>query len=182
MTPLPTPSRNTRAILIQQQERAPKVELALPAILRNPFLIVLWMLVLSTVAGALLLGRIRVPRTAPGIVVTPAADSLTPIILLPAWSRPLLHTGNAASIETGGTERVTVTIATVDATPLNLSAARHWLDTHGARLSTIDTTMVVAHLKPCSGPQCPKLTPGTRYTAVAQLGTRSLASYAIPGT
>ena len=183
MTTLPTPQRNVRAILIQQQERAPNVELALPTILRNPFLLTLWMLVLSTAVGALLLGRIRVPRTAHGLVVVNGApDSLTPVLLLPAWSRTLLQPGQLASVDTGGSARVTVTIAKIDASPLALTAARRWLDAPNASPSTIDTTMVVAHLKPCTGQRCPKLTPGTGYTAIAQLGTRSLASFAIPST
>lgn len=186
MTPLPTPARNVRTILIQQQERAPKVDLALPTVLRNPFLLLLWTLVLSTVAATLLLGRIRIPRTAHGLVVatpiTTGSDSLTPILLLPAWSRDFLHPGQLASVSTGATHPVTVTIATIEAKPLTLAAARQWLDIPNASPTTIDTTMVVARLKPCAGQRCPKIARGTGYTAITQLGTRSLASLAFPGT
>ena len=184
MKTLPTSTRNVRAILIQQHNSAPNVALALPTILRHPFLLILWTLVLSTVVAALLLGRIRIPRTAHGLVVTTqtATGSLTPVLLLPAWSRELLHAGEVASVDTGGGERLTLTIASIDATPLTLTVARRWLDAPNASATAIDTTMVVAHLKPCTGPSCPKLAARTRYTAVAQLGTRSLASFAVPST
>ena len=182
METLPTPPRNVRAILIQQQERAPNIELALPAILRNPFLILLWMLVLSTVVAALSLGRIRVPRTARGLVVASPTDSLTPVLLLPAWSRTLLHSGDIAFVDTGGPARLRVTISTIDTSALTLTAARRWLDAPNASFSTIDTSMVVAHLTPCTGPRCPKLARGTRYTATARLGTRPLASFVVAGT
>jgi hypothetical protein len=186
MTTLPTHARNVRAILIQQQDRAPKVELALPTILRNPFLLILWMLVLSTAAAALLLGRVRIPHTAHGLVVAAPsptrADSLTPVLLLPAWSRNLVHSGVLASVDTGGTDRLTVTIASIDPSPLTLASARHWLDVPNASISTIDTTLVVARLLACTRQPCPKIAPGTRYTAIARLGTRSLASFAIPST
>ena len=184
MTPLPTPARNVRAILTQQQKRAPNVDLALPTILRNPFLIVLWTLVMSTVVAALLLGRIHVPRTAHGLVVAAptATDSLTQILLLPAWTRDFIHEGELATVDTGGQQRITVTVANVDAKPLNLNSARGWLGAPNAGPTTIDTTMVVARLKPCTTQPCPKLAPGAHYTAVARLGTRSLASFAIPST
>jgi hypothetical protein len=184
MTPLPTPARNVRAILIQQQERAPNGELALPTILRNPVLLILWTLVVSTVVAALLLGRIHIPRTAHGLVVAAptATDSLTQILLLPAWTRDFIHAGEVASVDTGGPEPVTVRIAGVDATPLSLSAARRWLDAPNSSPTTIDTTMVVARLEPCIRAHCPKLRPGAHYTALARLGTRSLASFAIPST
>ena len=186
MKPLPTPARDVRAILIQQQERAPKVDLALPTILRNPFLALLWTLVLATVAAALVLGHVRIPRTAHGLVIavpaTGGTDSLTPVLLLPAWSRDLLHPGELASVDTGGQTPVTVTIATIEATPLTLATARRWLDIPNASPLTIDTTMVVARLEPCTGHRCQKITLGTRYTAITQLGTRSLASFAIPAT
>jgi hypothetical protein len=184
MKNLPTPSRNVRTILIQQQDRAPKVDLALPAILHNPTLLVLWLLILSSVVAGLLLGRVRIPRTAHGLVVTEqttsATDTLTPVLLLPAWSRAFLQPGKVASVDTGGTQQLTVTIADVDARPLTLASARHLLSAPNASLSTIDTTMVVARLKPCT--RCPKLAPGTRYTATAHLGSRPLASFALPGT
>jgi hypothetical protein len=179
---LPAPTRNVRAILIQQQEHAPQVALPLPTLLRNPFLLLLWTLVLSTVVAALLLGRIRVPRTAHGLVVAERAgrDSVTSVLLLPAWTRDFLHAGEHATIDTGGGQRLTLTIASIDAQPLTLASARHWLATPNASPTTIDTSMVVARLEPCT--RCPQLATGARYTAVTHLGTRSLASFAAPST
>lgn len=179
-TPQPR-ARNVRAILIRQQAGSPKPELALPAILRSPFLILLWTLTLTTVAAALLLGRIRIPRAAHGLVVTAptTGDSLTSVLLLPAWSRDFVHAGTVASVDTGGTQRVTFTVAAIDATPLSLASAERWLD---APLASVDTTMVVARLERCTRPTCPRLAPGTRFAAIAQLGTRSLASLALPST
>ena len=186
MTTPPIPSvrrRDVRAVLIAQQQRTPNVALALPLLLRSPVIVIAWALLISTVVAALLLGRIRVPRTAHGLVVATQRNdtSLTPVLLLPSWSRAFIRTGELATVDTGGASPLVVTISRVDAAPLTLASARSWLNAPNVTAATIDTTMVVAHLKPCIGPGCLPLATGVRYAATASLGTRSLASFAMPG-
>jgi hypothetical protein len=176
--------RDVRAVLIKQQERAPNSALALPLVLRSPFILLVWAALISIVVVAMMLGRVRVPRTAHGMVVAAHGQdtSLTPILLLPAWSRQFVRTGELATVDTGGAVQFTATISRVDAVPLTLASARVWLNAPNVGAATIDTTMVVAHLKPCTGQGCLRLATGVRYAATASLGTRSLASFAIPGS
>src|SRR4051794_3424732 len=112
---VPSRQRNTRALLIQQQ-RVTAGDLPLPLLLRSPFVALLWALVLSTVVAALVLGHIRVPRTARGVVVStpPGSDSLTPVLLLPSSARAYVRPGQIATIDTGGTETLTLVITSVE--------------------------------------------------------------------
>jgi hypothetical protein len=175
----PVRQRNTRALLIQQQ-RVPQGDLPLPLLLRSPFVALLWAVVLSTVVAALALGRTRVPRTARGVVVASPSgpDSLTPILLLPSSARAYVKPGQVAAIDTGGTDALTLVITSVEPVAIESAAARNRFA--GALEVAMDGPRVVAHLGRCHGTHCLSLASGSSYAAVAALGSRSLASYALP--
>jgi hypothetical protein len=174
----PLPQRNTRALLIQQQ-RVTQGELPLPLLLRSPFVALLWAVVLSTVVAALTLGHVRVPRTEQGVVVTqPGRDSLTPLLLLPASARAYVKAGQVAAIDTGGTDALTLVITSVEPAVMDSAAARRRF----APMPDIgtDSPRVVARLSRCHDSHCLSLASRATYAATATLGTRSLASYALP--
>jgi hypothetical protein len=175
----PVRQRNTRALLIQQQ-RAAHGDLPLPLLLRSPFVALLWAVVLSTVVAALALGRTRVPRTARGIVVASPAgpDSLTPILLLPSSAQAYVKPGQVASIDTGGTDALTLLITSVEPVAIESAASRNRFA--GAPDAGMDGPRVVAHLGRCYESHCLSLAAGSSYAATAALGSRSLASYALP--
>jgi len=175
----PDRQRNTRALLIQQQ-RVTAGDLPLPLLLRSPFVALLWALVLSTVVAAFVLGHIRVPRTARGVVVsTPIGpDSLTPILLLPSSAHAYVSPGQVATIDTGGTEALTLVITSVEPSVIDSATVRK-------RFAALpdgraDGPRVIARLSRCHGSDCLPLARNSSYTATAALGVRSLASYALP--
>ena len=155
-------------------------DLPLPLLLRSPFVALLWALVLSTVVAAFVLGHIRVPRTARGVVVsTPVGpDSLTPILLLPSSAHAYVSPGQIATIDTGGTEALTLVITGVEPAVID-SATVHQ---RFAALPDVgaDGPRVIARLSRCHGGDCLPLAGHSSYTATAALGSRSLASYALP--
>src|SRR5215218_2566750 len=110
----PVRQRNTRALLIQQQ-RVTHGDLPLPLLLRSPYVVLLWALVLSTLVAALALGHMRVPRTVRGVVAAvPGPDSLTPLLLLPSSALAYVKPGQVAEIDTGGADALTLVIASVE--------------------------------------------------------------------
>ena len=175
----PSRQRNTRALLIQQQ-RVAAGDLPLPLLLRSPFVALLWALVLSTVVAAFVLGHIRVPRTARGVVVsTPVGpDSLTPILLLPSSAHAYVSPGQIATIDTGGTDALTLVITSVEPAVIDSATVRKRF----AALPDVgaDGPRVIARLSRCHGGDCLPLAGHSSYTATAALGSRSLASYALP--
>jgi hypothetical protein len=177
----PLPQRNTRTLLIQQQ-RLTRDELPLPRLLQSPSIVLMWALVLSTVVAALVLGRIRVPRIAQGVVVSagPTADSLTPVLLLPPSARRFVKPGQLAAIDTGGSEAMSLAIATVEPALRNAARTRQRFALPPELVADRDTAALVAQLERCSRGHCLPLSARTRYAATAALGTRSLASFALP--
>ena len=175
----PDRQRNTRALLIQQQ-RVTAGDLPLPLLLRSPFVALLWALVLSTVVAAFVLGHIRVPRTARGVVVSTLVglDSLTPVLLLPSSARPYVSPGQIATIDTGGTDAFTLVITSVEPAVIDSATVRKRF----AALPDVgvDGPRVIARLGRCHGSDCLPLARNSSYAATAALGSRSLASYALP--
>lgn len=177
---IPLTPRNTRTLLIQQQ-RAVTGDLPLPLLLRSPWVALLWTLVLSTVVAAMALGRMRVPRTAQGVVVASrsAPDSLTPLLLLPSSARAFVMPGQLAVIDTGGTDPMTLVITGVEpATDSVVARSRSGLtaDVGGRQ----DGSRVVARLGRCHEGHCLPLATASSYAATATLGSRTLASFALP--
>ena len=72
-----------------------------------------------------------------------------------------MKAGQVASIDTGATETLTLVITSVE--PV-----------------TTDSAKVVARLGRCHDSHCLSLASGSSYAATAALGSRSLASYALP--
>ena len=168
--PLQSPRFERRAVreLLIEQQRTDSPDLLLPPLLRTPAIIVLWALVLSTVVGALALGRVRVPRVARGIVVVGRSgpDSLTPVLLLPSSVGRYVSLGRVAAIDTGGTDRLELPITSVRRAPAT------------------DTSAIALALERCRDGHClpHPVSREERYPATATLGTRSLASFALPGS
>jgi hypothetical protein len=177
----PLSQRNTRALLIQQQ-RVTRDGLPLPRLLQSPYIALVWALVLSTVVAALALGRIRVPRTVPGIVVSAvsAPDGLTPVLLLPPSVRQFIKPGQLAVIDTGGAEPMSLAIASIEPATPGVSSPRQSSASSLTIAASHDTSALVARLERCNRSHCLSLAAATRYTASAALGTRSLASFALP--
>ena len=175
LTPPPAPSRpNVRALLIQQQRATP--DLLLPLLIRTPSLVLLWTIALGIVVSALALSRVRVPRTVRATVVVPiaGADSLTPLLLLPSTAGAYVIPGQLATVDTGGSGTIVVPIVSTPV-PLNRRALPPWL----ARIEK-DSGTIAARLERCHAERCVPFSPGAAYDATAALGTRSLASYALP--
>ena len=175
----PARQRNTRALLIQQQ-RVTAGDLPLPLLLGSPFVALLWALVLSTVVAAFVLGHIRVPRTARGVVVsTPIGpDSLMPILLLPSSAHAYVSPGQVATIDTGGTEALTLVITSVESAVIDHATVRKRF----AAMPDVgaDGPTVIARLSRCHGNDCLPRMRNSSYTATAALGSRSLASFVLP--
>jgi hypothetical protein len=173
--------RNTRMLLIQQQ-RVVTGDLPLPLFLRSPYLGLLWALVLSTVVAALALGRMRVPRTVRGVVVATqtASDSLTPILLLPSSTRAYVSAGQTATVDTGGAGAMTLVITSVEPARVDGISAHTPVAAQIDGGALLDSSRVVARLARCHDGHCLPLAAGSSYGATAALGSRSLASYAIP--
>ena len=171
--------RNTRTLLIQQQ-RVVTGDLRLPLFLRSPYLVLLWALVLSTVVAALALGRMRVPRTVRGVVVATqtARDSLTPILLLPSSTRAHVSAGQTATVDIGA-GAMTLVITSVEPARADGVSAHTPVAARDAG-GRLDSSQVVARLARCHDGHCLPLAAGSSYGATAALGSRSLASYALP--
>lgn len=142
----------------------------------------LWGLALVAVVGALALGRVRVPRVASGVVVAvqPAADSVTLLLLLPPAARSHLHAGQLATLDTGDAGAFTLAIAGVEHSLLDAPAARRRFRAPASVLAHLESPRLVARLERCTGARCLTPQPGASYAATAALGTRSLASFALP--
>lgn len=154
----------------------------LPVLLRTPWIAVLWGLALLTAVGALTLGRMRLPRRVHGVAVAvrPAADSVALLLLLPAAAGRHIRAGQHATLERGDGGPVTLTISSVEHHPLDVRAARRRFPHSPSILAHLDAPKLVARLHPCTTGGCLTPQPGTSFAAVATLGTRTLASYAVP--
>lgn len=182
MSPLePSP---TRAALHRLATTAPSVAAAhapLPLFLRAPYIGALWALSLFIAMTALALGRIRLPLVASGVAVAmqPAADSTMLLLLLPSSARAHLRPGQRVSLDTGA-DTIALTVASVDSALLDAAAARRRFLEPASLLTYLVEPKLVAHLYRCAGERCLTVTPGVSYPAVAALGTRTAASYALP--
>lgn len=164
--------RSVRELLIEQQ-RGRHHELPLPRLLRTPAITILWMATIAVLVTALALGRVRVPRVERGVVVTePSGDGgLTPVLVLPSSARRYVAAGQLASVDTGGQTPVTVAFA---------AAPPPARDDRGGTWLSFDTTTLALPLERCHRDHCLPLARGRRFTATVTLGTRSLASFALP--
>jgi hypothetical protein len=154
----------------------------LPRFLRAPYVALLWALTLLAVVAGTALARVRVPRVATGVAVAVRSDSdsLALVLLLPASARRYLAAGQHATIDTGGEHGLTLTVESVEHALLDAPTARRRFREPASILTHLDRPRVVARLSPCAEGECLTLTPGASYPAMAVLGTRSLASYAMP--
>ena len=177
----PPPERRTVRELLVRQQRVAHDALPLPRLLRTPSIVVLWALTLATIVVAFAAGRVRVPRRASGVVVVEGStsDSLTTHLLLPASASAYVRPGQLASVDTGGTSPFVVVIA---ASARDSSAGRD--SRHSALgladIARGDTAMVAIPVEPCRGGYCLPRSANRRFSATATLGTRSLASFALP--
>jgi hypothetical protein len=162
---------SVRHLLIEQQSGHHR-ELALPPLLRTPAIIVLWALMLTTAVVALTLGHIQVPRIERGVVRGgPGADSLTPFLVLPSSAGRYVVVGQLAAVDTGGLTPLRLTITAPAGVRVGESRA-NW--------ASIDTTTVALRLERCHRGHCLPRSRPWRFSATATLGTRSLASFALP--
>ena len=177
----PPPERRTVRELLVRQQRVAHDELPLPRLMRIPSIVVLWALTLATVVAAFAAGRVRVPRHARGVVVVEesTAGGLTTHLLLPTSASVYVRPGQLAAVDTGGTSPFVVAIA---------SSTRDTSADLGPRRSVSsfvataqgDTTLVAIPIEPCRGGHCLPRSANRRFSATATLGTRSLASFALP--
>lgn len=176
-----TPSGVRHRLVVPASPSAP-VHASLPLFLRAPAIAALWGLALLVVVAAIALGHVRVPRVVSGVAVAvqPAADSLTLLLLLPPAARTHLHAGQLATLDTGDAGAFTVTIASVEQPLLDAAAARRRFREPASLLAHLHGPTLVARLERCANARCLTPQPGTSYAATAALGTRSLASYALP--
>jgi hypothetical protein len=155
----------------------------MPLFARAPYIAVLWASTLVALGCLLVLSRVRVPRIARGTVVAvpAAADSVTLLLLLPASSRPFVAEGQRAEVRTGTGQQVVLNSARVEPDLLDAATARERFAAQPAVLVQLAEPKVAVRLARCGTSGC--LTPhvGDIYAASASIGTRSLASYAVPG-
>lgn len=177
----PPPERRTVRELLVRQQRGTQGELPLPRLLRTPSIVVLWALTLVTVVVAFAAGRVQVPRHARGVVVIEGStpDSLTTHLLLPASASAYVRPGQLAAVDTGGPSPLVVAIT---ASAGDSSAARvSKRSVLGlAAIGRGDTAMVAIPVEPCGRGHCLPRSANRRFSATATLGTRSLASFALP--
>lgn len=169
-----------RELLIHQQRDA-GVDLPLPLLLRTPTVVLLWVFAVASAVGALALGRISVPRVVRGDVVGVGAgsDSLTPVLLLPRSARAHISSGQIVAVDTGDGAPLMLAIRFDSATAASDSFVRQ----HAPRSRVgfaADTALMAVPLERCRGNRCLALSVGRHYSATAALGTRSLASFALP--
>lgn len=156
----------------------------MPLFARAPYVVVLWVATLVALGSLLALSRLRVPRVARGTVVAvPAAtNGITLLLLLPASSRPFVTAGQRAEVRTASGQQLILNTAQVESELLDANTARNRFAEQPAVLVQLADPKVAVRLSPCGAGGC--LTPrvGETYTARAAIGTRSLASYALPGS
>ena len=180
---LGTPARIARLrSTMTHHTPAPHDSPALPLLLRAPWLAALWGLTLVTVVAALALGRIRVPRVAAGVVVAARSggDSLSLLLLLPPSARAYVRPGQLASLDTGGQDSLVLLVSSVSDSLLDAARARRSFHDPASVVAQLDAPKLVARLEPCRDGRCLPAAPGASYAARARLGTRTLASYAMP--
>ena len=181
----PATPRTVRELLVRQQRDAHD-ELPLPRLLRTPSIVLLWAFTLSTVVAALALARVRVPRRVHGVVLTvetPRASRLTALLVLPASVRRFVRPGQLAAVDTGGSTPLVVAIASASPQPVHASIALSTPPFSGPGMSPrarADTATVAVPLERCRAGHCLPRSGTQRFAATATLGTRSLASFALP--
>ena len=177
----PTPERRTVRELLVRQQHAAQSELPLPRFLRTPSIVILWTLTLATVVVAFAAGRVQVPRHARGVVVVEGStpDRLTTHLLLPASASVYVRPGQLAAVDTGGTSPFVVAIA-ASARDISVGRQPKRSALGLAAITRGDTAMVAIPVEPCRGGHCLPRSANRRFSATATLGTRSLASFALP--
>jgi hypothetical protein len=168
------------------------VDVPLPLLIRAPYVAVMWAVALATVMATLALGHIHVPYTARGVAVAVGAstdsvardsvarDSLTLLLVLPPSARDHVRLGQLATLDTGGTSALDLPVTLVERELLDAPAARRRFREPASLLAQLEAPKLVVRLARCHADRC--LTPhaGSTYAATTQLGTRTLASYAVP--
>jgi hypothetical protein len=156
----------------------------MPLFARAPYIAVLWASTLVALGSLLALSRVRVPRIARGTVVAvpDVADSVTLLLLLPASSRPFVTEGQRAEVHTGHGQQLVVNTARVEPELLDATSALERFAVQPAMLVQLAEPKVAVRIARCGVGGC--LTPhmGETYDARASIGTRSLVSYAVPGS
>lgn len=177
----PPPERRTVRELLVRQQCVAQGELPLPRLLRTPSIVVLWALTLATIVVAFAAGRVQVPRHARGVVVVggSTSDSLTTHLLLPASASAYVRPGQLAAVDTGGTSPFVVAIA-ASARDIAVGRESRRSALGLAAIARGDTSMVAIPVEPCRGGHCLPRSANRRFGATATLGTRSLASFALP--
>jgi hypothetical protein len=157
-------------------------DLPLPRLVRAPYLAVTWLIALATVVATLALGRIHVPHTARGVAVAVGAtgDSLTLLLVLPPSARDHVRPGQLATLDTGGAAPLALPVTRVEHDLLDAPAARRRFRGAASLVAQLDAPKLVVQLARCQGDRCLTPHPGSSYAATTSLGTRSLASYAMP--
>ena len=175
----PPPERRTVRELLVRQQCVAQGELPLPRLLRTPSIVVLWALTLATIVVAFAAGRVQVPRHARGVVVVDGSppDSLTTHLLLPASASAYVRPGQLAAVDTGGPSPFIVAIA---ASVRDTAVSESRRSALGLAAIARDTSMVAIPVEPCRGGHCLPRSANRRFSATATLGTRSLASFALP--
>jgi len=156
----------------------------MPLFARAPYIAVLWASTLVALASLLALSRVRVPRIARGTVVAvpDVADTVTLLLLLPASSRPFVAEGQRAEVQTGHGQQLVVNTARVEPELLDATSALERFAAQPEMLVQLTEPKVAVRIARCGVGGC--LTPhlGETYAARASIGTRSLVSYAVPGS
>ena len=156
----------------------------MPLFARAPYIAVLWASTLVVLGSLLAVCRVRVPRVARGTVVAvPAvADGVALLLLLPASSRPFVTDGQRAEVRTETGQQLILTTAQVEPELLDATAGVKRFAEQPTVLAQLADPKVAIRLSRCGAGGC--LTPrvGEIYAARASIGTRSLVSYAVPGS
>ena len=154
----------------------------LPLFLRTPSVVCLWMAALLVVIGLLTLGRVRLPRITRGtaVVVRAAPNDTALFLLLPASAHTHMTQAQHAELDTGR-DTLSLGVMALDSALLDVNAARKRY-AEPSLVMQLGAPKVIARLARCNHERCLTLIPGTTYTATARTGTRTLASYALPGS
>jgi hypothetical protein len=113
------------------------------------------------------------------IMTRSATTGLTPVLVLSAAARGRVQPGQLAIVDTGGPNPVTLTIASTEVTLAGDSLVQRAARSAGA-FTAIDTGVVHVQLDRCHAGRCLSPDIERRYSATAVVGTRSLASLALP--
>ena len=155
---------------------------ATPLLLATPAIAALWMAILLACASLLALGRVRVPHVVRGAVVAVRddRDSVALMLLLPPTERRFIAAGQQATLDTGDSTTAVLPLETPDTALIDVARARKDFRGAASLIAQLDAPKLAVRLARCTRAGC--LTPraGETYAATARLGTRTLASYALP--